>query len=106
VVADDDNDGIPNHSDNCIAVANGTLIPDAGGNSQFDSDGDGYGNLCDADLDNSGFVNFSDLAAFKAVFGTSVQNADLDGSGFVNFADLALFKSLFGMPPGPSGMTP
>jgi hypothetical protein len=99
---DDDNDGIPNDSDNCITEANGTLIPDAGSNSQLDTDGDGYGNWCDADLDNSGSVNFGDLAAFRAAFGTSDANADLDGSGFVNFGDLARFKALFGQPPGPS----
>jgi hypothetical protein len=60
----------------------------------------------DADLDNSGFVNFSDLAAFKAAFGTGDPDADLNGSGFVNFADLAQFKALFGQPPGPSGVAP
>jgi hypothetical protein len=56
----------------------------------------------DADLKNSGFVNFSDLAAF----GTGDPDADLNGSGFVNFADLAQFKALFGQPPGPSGVAP
>jgi hypothetical protein len=97
---------VPDAIDYCTLVANGPNDTVIAGPSQNDTNGDGYGNMCDADLDNSGFVNFSDLAAFKAAFGTSVQNADLDGSGFVNFADLALFKSLFGMPPGPSGVTP
>ena len=64
------------------------------------------GNWCDADLDDSGFVNFGDLAAFKAAFGTSDPDADLDGSGFVNFGDLARFKALFGQPPGPSEVAP
>jgi hypothetical protein len=100
---DDDNDGVENSIDNCTQVANGPTIPDAGGNSQLDSNGDGYGNWCDADLDNSGMVNFGDLAAFKAAFGTSDPDADFDGSGgIVNFGDLARFKALFGQPPGPS----
>jgi hypothetical protein len=100
---DDDNDGVGNSIDNCTQVPNGPTIRDAGGNSQLDSNGDGYGNWCDADLDNSGFVNFGDMAAFKAAFGTTDADADFDGSGgIVNFADLARFKALFGQPPGPS----
>jgi hypothetical protein len=90
---DDDGDGVANVNDNCVLTAN---------TNQRDTDGDGYGNWCDADLDNSGFVNFGDLAAFKAAFGTTDADADLDGSGFVNFGDLARFKALFGQPPGPS----
>ncbi len=95
--ADSDGDGIPDGSDNCIEVANP---------AQRDTDVDGYGNYCDADLDNSGFVNFADLAAFKAAFGTADADSDFNGSGFVNFADLAIFKSLFGKAPGPSGVAP
>jgi hypothetical protein len=89
-------------------VANGPATPDAGGNSQLDADGDGYGNACDADLDNSGgIVNFADLAAFRAAFGTASPAADLNGSGgIVNFADLALFRAMFGQPPGPSAPAP
>ncbi len=100
---DTDVDSFPDVADNCTLAAN---------TNQLDTDGDGYGNWCDADLDNSGFVNFGDLAAFKAAFGTSADpdadlpDADLDGSGFVNFADLARFKALFGQPPGPSGLVP
>jgi len=102
-LVDTDQDGIPDTSDNCILVANGPLIPDTGGNSQLDTDGDGYGNLCDADFDNSGFVNFGDLAVFRSAFGTNDQNTDLNGNGVVNFADLAIARSLFGHPPGPAG---
>ncbi len=104
--ADTDSDGVPDSLDNCINVANGPLIPDAGGNSQLDADGDGYGNICDADFDNSGFVNFADLGAFRTAFGSSDPVADMDGSGFVNFADLGLFRNAFGAAPGPSGVAP
>ena len=76
--------------------------------NQLDADGDLYGNACDADLNNSGgVVNFTDLALFRAVFGTANAGADLNGSGgLVNFADLAQFRMLFGKPPGPSGLAP
>jgi hypothetical protein len=103
---DSDGDGIEDAADNCVDHPNGPLIPDAGGNVQLDTNGDGYGNACDADLDNIGPVNFADLALFKAAFGGNGPDADLDGNGFVNFADLARFKSLFGQPPGPSGLAP
>lgn len=108
LLADTDADGAHDGQDNCIHAANGPLLPDAGGNSQLDADKDGYGNLCDGDLDNSGgIVNYGDLAAFKAMFGTTNANGDLNGSGgIVNFADLAWFKSLFGKPPGPSALKP
>jgi hypothetical protein len=108
LLADQDADGAHDGQDNCIDAANGPWLPDAGGNSQLDTDGDGYGNLCDGDLDNSGgIVNYGDLAAFKAMFGTPNANGDLNGSGgIVNFADLARFKVLFGKPPGPSALKP
>ena len=76
---------------------------DVPNSNQRDTNGDGYGNLCDADFDNNGFVNFNDLTLFKQKFTTTDADANLDGIGIVNFADLAIFKSLFGKPPGPSG---
>ncbi len=36
IVNDADSDGISDSGDNCTLVANGPLIPDAGGNSQRD----------------------------------------------------------------------
>jgi probable HAF family extracellular repeat protein len=95
--ADTDNDGVPDDSDNCILHAN----PD-----QRDTNGDNYGNRCDADLNQSNTVNAADLATFKSRFGTTNADADLDGNGNVNAADLAIFKALFGKAPGPSGLVP
>ncbi len=92
---DTDHDGIDNIFDNCIEINN----PD-----QRDSNGDGYGNICDADLDNNGAVSFADLNLFRSAFGTTNAEADLDGNGRVSFADLSIFKTLFGKPPGPSGI--
>jgi hypothetical protein len=91
---DSDNDGIDDSLDNCIDAANA---------NQRDSNSDGFGNACDADLDDSGFVNFADLGLFKAAFGTNDADADFDGNGFVNFADLGTFKESFGKAPGPAG---
>jgi uncharacterized protein (DUF1800 family) len=91
---DTDSDGVDDAQDNCIEIAN---------SDQLDTNADGFGNRCDADLDDNGFVNFADLGRFKSAFGTSDANADFDGSGFVNFADLGIFKALFGKPPGPAG---
>jgi hypothetical protein len=55
-----DSVGVGDMSDNCTNVAN----PD-----QRDNNGDGYGNVCDTDLNNNGTTNFSDLAAMRAAFG-------------------------------------
>jgi hypothetical protein len=92
--AEPDADQIASGSDNCILQGNG---------SQLDTDGDGFGNACDGDLDNNGITNFGDLALMKSVFlKTGPLNADLTGDGVVNFADLARMKQLFLRPPGPS----
>jgi hypothetical protein len=90
---DADGDGVLDHLDNAINVAN----PD-----QRDTDGDGYGNIVDPDFNNDGIVNFADLANLRQNFFSNDANADLDGSGSVNFADLAILKSLFFKPPGTS----
>jgi hypothetical protein len=97
VIVDADHDQIDDVSDNCLGAAN---------SSQRDTDGDGYGNWCDADLNNDAKVNFADLSILRARFATSDADADLDGNGNVNFADLARFKALFGQPPGPSATAP
>lgn len=94
VVADD---AVAPSSDNCTEVPN----PD-----QRDTDGDGYGNMCDADLDNDGMVNFSDLAIFRSVYGTSDPHADFNGDGIVDELDLDMLRSMFGKAPGPSGVAP
>ncbi len=110
---DSDNDGVPDNEDNCIFVPNGPLIPDAGGNSQLDTDGDNIGNACDADIFPPGGgdcnVNFGDLATLKqAFFPVNNAIADFNGDGSVNFGDLAFMKSTFfdgaNPGPGPSGL--
>ena len=103
---DQDRDGTPDAVDNCILHANGPLIPDAGGNIQRDTDGDGFGNVCDPDFDNNLVVNASDLAYLKLKFFTADPDADLNGDNIVNAGDLAILKSFFFKAPGPSGLAP
>ena len=98
-VDDLDGDGIFDNKDNCIEVAN----PD-----QRDTNNDGHGNVCDADLDNNGSVSFADLDILKVAFGSRTTDAnfdadaDFDGNGFISFADLDILKDFFGNTPGPS----
>ena len=103
---DQDRDGTPDDVDNCILVPNGPLIPDAGGFSQRDTDGDGFGNMCDADLSQTGFVDFEDLTLFSDVFFSTDADADFNGNGFVDFDDLTLFSAMFFQAPGPSCCAP
>ncbi|MFK8031393.1 MAG: dockerin type I domain-containing protein [Gammaproteobacteria bacterium] len=92
--------------DNCINVPNGPLETDDGGNIQLDSDGDGHGNSCDGDFDNSGVVNFLDIAEWSDNFLTGNAVYDLNGDGAVNFIDLSRLSRMFLMPPGPSCNSP
>ena len=86
---------MPNAFDNCSSVGN---------LDQRDSDGDGIGNDCDADLSGDCLVNFVDLAQLRRVMLSTDPHADLNGDGIVNFGDVGLMKSAFLEPPGPSGV--
>ncbi len=90
---DPDGDGVAEEQDNCTEVANA---------DQRDTDADGIGNACDADLNNDCIVSFGDLAAFKAVFLTDDPDADFDGDGVVTFGDLAVMRQAFSGAPGPA----
>lgn len=95
VIPDGDMDGIPFNLDNCMLVNN----PD-----QRDSNGDGFGNECDADLNNDCIVNTIDLGLFRSVFFTADADADFNGDGIVNVIDLGRLRTLFFQVPGPSGI--
>lgn len=103
---DDDGDGVPNALDNCTLVPNGPLALDSGGNSQFNTDGDIYGNACDTDLTNDLVTNGLDVGPFVQQFGTSGPDADFNGDGVVNGLDVGPFVNRFGTAPGPSGLQP
>lgn len=94
-VFDVDSDDKKDGADNCL------LRPNA---DQRDTDGDGYGNACDPDLDNNFVVDDNDANLMKGQFLKKNPNptADLDGDGKVNFKDLALLKAFMGRAPGPN----
>ena len=93
--SDCDGDGVVASQDNCLALAN---------SSQFDGDGDGFGNLCDADFNGDCVVNFLDLGLMRSVFFDTDAAADMNNDGVVNFLDLGLLRLAFFGAPGPSGL--
>ena len=107
LLPDADGDGAHDAQDNCTAVANGPVVPDTGGRSQYDANGDRYGNRCDADFNGNGIVDSQDGALLRAAFGSTVHpDRDLNGNGVVDSQDGALLRTRFGQPPGPSGLIP
>lgn len=99
---DADGDGVLDTNDNCVNVPNGPILPDFGGNSQLDTDGDGFGNACDGDLNGDNVVNMLDVGSMSAMFFTSDPDADLNGDGVVNFLDLGRLSAGMFAAPGPS----
>lgn len=97
---DADGDGVMDRYDNCSGVPNG---PSQYSN-QVDSDGDGIGNSCDPDYDQSGTVTVADFAVFLSQFGKTAPGIDLDGAGAVTVADFSLFMGRYGKAPGESGL--
>lgn len=101
--ADSDGDGILDAADNCTVLSNA---------DQRDTDQDGFGNRCDADLNNDLIVNAADLGLFKNCYLKPAadaqcphpQDADINGDGNANAVDLGLFKALYLKPPGPRGI--
>ena len=90
---DTDGDGVADSQDNCTLVSNA---------DQRNTDGDAFGNMCDADLDGDNVVGFSDYGLFGAAWGTNDPDADFDGDGTVGFSDYGIFGASWGQPPGPS----
>jgi len=100
-----------NSIDNCLEVSNPL---------QTDSNGDGIGNRCDADIagplgigDDDCVVNVLDLGALRVAFGANPDSANwnphadfagADGppDGQINAVDLGRLKLGFFQPPGPS----
>ena len=91
-----DADTVQDHRDNCLLVANP---------GQRDTNGDGFGNICDADLNNDGQVNLSDFSLFRKSYGTPGPDADFNGDGQVNLSDFSMFRKMYGSAPGPTGIT-
>ncbi len=94
---DTDGDGFDDNVDNCTLVFN---------DLQRDTDGDSFGNMCDADFNADGQINFLDLAYLGENFLTTDPDADLNGDGMANFLDYIIMSTFFLSPPGPSGLNP
>ena len=94
-LVDLDGESIADICDNCLGVPNA---------SQMDTDGDLFGNVCDADLNNDLFVDFGDVAPMVRGFIWQDPNADLNADGDVNFGDIQIFVDSYMKPPGPSGL--
>jgi len=108
--ADRDGDGVNDAVDNCSAIPNP---------QQRDSNGDGFGNLCDADVDGDGKVTTSwgaltplsqrgdlEWIALAAERRSYDPNFDLDGNGAVDDLDIAIAALSLFQAPGPSGRVP
>ncbi len=96
-----DCDMVPAASDNCLEIPNGPAQP----HPQCDTDQDGYGNVCDPDVNNDGVVNVADYVDIdNNIFGTTPPGADTNCDGVINVGDYPLVdNNIFGTP-GPSGL--
>ncbi len=90
---DGDGDGVFDAEDNCTNAVNA---------NQIDSNGDGFGNACDPDLNNDNVVNFPDVVLFADAFLSTDADADFNGDGAVNFPDLIILQAYFTLSPGPA----
>ena len=96
-----DGDGISNELDNCACEPNA---------DQYDADQDGYGNICDADMNNDGVTGLPDLSYFRDCVNRPGVGAragcfvcDFDHDNRVDSDDFAYFLEMFGSASGPSG---
>ena len=88
---DDDNDLVLNALDNAYLTDNP---------GQDDTDGDGYGDVVDADYDNDDDVDGSDFNAFYGQYGSSGPQSDFNADGDVDGGDFNSFYGKFGtLPP-------
>ena len=98
---DGDSDGVPDAFDNCTTVANGPLAGDC--NAQQDADNDGYGNACDADLNNDGATGLDDASILLGQL-NNPGTGDMNCDGAVGLDDASDALGTLNTPPGPSGL--
>ncbi len=103
---DSDSDGVPDAFDNCSSTANGPLLATpALCNAQQDYDADGYGQPCDADINNDGGVGLDDVNDVLGAQGAGAGNSsDLNCDGGVGLDDANVVLGSQGNTPGPSGL--
>ncbi len=97
--ADSDADGICDDIDNCVTTANA---------SQYDDDLDGYGNVCDADVNNDCLTDTDDQwMILDHVFEprTGPSKYDINEDLQVTNDDVNAMLALANSPPGPSGLS-
>ena len=98
-----DGDTLRDDCDNCYLITNQT---------QTDTDGDGCGNVCDADFNNDGIVAIGDFSVLAIQLngppvGPPVGNTDIapdPPDGIVAIGDFSALAVSLNGPPGPSGL--
>lgn len=90
-------DGVRDPDDNCLLVEN----PE-----QCDADNNGFGNVCDLDIDGDGVVGADDTAALLSAVQSVSRDPlmDLNCNGAADASDLGLVLRGYGSLPGPSGL--
>jgi hypothetical protein len=91
---DSDGDARADVHDNCTLVAN---------QDQYDANQDGYGNICDADLNDTNLVTAGDYVILRNALNTNNAVADLNHSGLVTAQDYIILRNRLNTAPGPSG---
>ena len=102
---DADSDGVPDSYDNCVNSPNGPLGSGSSAcTAQQDSQTNGYGSVCDSDLNGNGTTDLADVSAVLLAVGSANAAADLNCNGTVDLADVSSALLAVGSPPGPSGL--
>jgi hypothetical protein len=102
---DADGDGVPDAYDNCVDIANGPLASTGNCDAQEDYNTNGYGQVCDADLNEDGGVGLDDMGILLNNLNAGAGNtADLNCDGGVGLDDMGRLLNSLNLTPGPSGL--